>query len=71
MFRVFAINVYKIGLLFKGSLAYDQHGGLLRASSNEKYWGGGGGVPDSDVFDKLSTVIRITADMLNGHVSLP
>ena len=37
MFPVFAINVYKIGLPFKGTLACDQRHGLLIAFHNEKY----------------------------------
>ena len=41
---------------------------LLIASSNEKYLFF---FPDWAVFDKVSTAIRITVDMLNGHVSLP
>ena len=65
MFRVFTINIYKIGLPFKQTLACDKLSGLLIASSNEFI------LPVSAVFDKVSTAIRITADMLNGHVSLP
>ena len=34
---VLAINVYKIGLPFKQTLAHDQRRGLLIAFSNEKY----------------------------------
>ena len=34
--RVFAINIYKNGLLFKGTLACDERCGLLIASPNVK-----------------------------------
>ena len=36
--HVYAINIYKIDLLFKWTLARDQHHGLLIASFNEKYY---------------------------------
>ena len=65
MFTCVNGNVYKIGLLFKGILACDQRHGLV-ASSNENFF-----FSDLAVFDKVSTAIRITVDMLNGHVSLP
>ena len=69
MFRIHAINAYKISLPFKLTLACDQHLGLLIVFPNEKYWLFV--FPNSTVFDKISTAIRITVDMLNGHVSLP
>ena len=53
MFRVSAINVYKIGLPFKQTLAHDQRCGLLIAFPNEKYCLFV--CPDSVVFDKVST----------------
>ena len=66
-FHVFAIKVYIIGLPFTQTLAHDQSGGLLIAFPNEKYCLFL--FPDSTVFDKVSTAIRTTADMLNRHVS--
>ena len=66
MYHVFVIKVYKIGLLFKQTLACDQRHGLLIASSYEKYWGC---FTDSAVFDNVAAAIRITVDTLKGHVS--
>ena len=54
-FPVFAINVYKIGLPFKQTLAYDQCRGLLIEFPNEKNCSFV--FPDWTVFDKVSTAI--------------
>ena len=69
MFRVFAINVNKIGLPFKQTLACDQCRGLLIAFPSKKYCLFV--FPDLAVFNKVSTSNRIMADMVDGHVSLP
>ena len=50
----------------KQTSARDQHCGLLIAFPDEKYCLFV--FPDSTEFDKVSTAIRITAYMLNGHV---
>ena len=59
------LQVHKIGLPFTRTLAHDQHHGFLIAFPDEH--------PDQDhqsvfsdlaVFDKASTAIRITVDML-------
>ena len=67
-FSAFAINVYKIGLPFKLTLACDQRCDVLITFPNKKMLFV---FSDLAVFDKVFTAIRITADMLNGHVSLP
>ena len=65
-FRVFATNVYKAGLPFSRTLAYDQSSGLLIAFLNE--------YPDLEHQSvclssqiRLYSAVRITRDMLNGH----
>ena len=65
-FRVFVINVYKIGLLFTQTLAGDQRLGLLTAFPNEH--------PNLDhqsIFSssqiRLYLMIRIMVDKLNRH----
>ena len=55
--HVFAINVYKIGLPFKRTLACDQCCGLLIAFPNEKYCLFA--FPDSAVFDIVSTILQL------------
>ena len=58
---MFAINVNKIGLPFKRTLACEQCCGLLIAFPSEKYCFFV--FLDSAVFDKVSTAIRIMVDM--------
>ena len=70
LFRVFAKNVYKIGLTFTQTLPCYQRRSWLIASSNEHL-----ALNHQSVylfsqirlykFDKVSIAIRITADMLN------
>ena len=74
--------IYKIDLPFTRTIACGQRHGLLIAFPNEKYSlkqlyvtsRSGSSISlfvfsDLAVFDKVSTAIRITVDMLNGHVS--